>query len=422
MSSQEGIRHRVGALKRQLLHLRAEHLALREEVCALRQCLEAKGIVSLEQVSAQVHKQRFDAMWRYSSYVPEAHFQDVLQSPELIMNLRSFGDESTLCALLATSGLCRETIDNAISKVYVCGGLSANGSLLNSVESFGLFHGTWEICEDLQMPFRRAGAGAAMLYGSLYLCGGAGELGRTATRLDLKNRKWQAVAPLSTQRNCPSAAVLEGRLYVVGGHDGSWSHNSMEMLDPRPRSAGGKPTWQACPATMSEARTACASAGAGRLLVVCGGDRWPTEDTRPTASAEAFDPVQGSWAALPEMPVARVHHAAARAGRMIYVCGGVTYEGTQSRWVALSSVAAFDFIAGTWSVLPPMLTPRQSPAMTVAGGRLYVFGGTSTPVDLQQWDGKLGTSAERYDVWKAVWEPVKPMLTPRVYAAAGAFG
>lgn len=45
-------------------------------------------------------------------------------------------------------------------------------------------------------------------------------------------RTWSYVAPMYSMRSTAGVAVLGGRLYVIGGRDGSVCHRSIECYDP----------------------------------------------------------------------------------------------------------------------------------------------------------------------------------------------
>ena len=51
-------------------------------------------------------------------------------------------------------------------------------------------------------------------------------------RYDPAKNAWEAVAPMSPAREGPAAAVFDGKLYVMGGHDGRTRLSSVEQYDP----------------------------------------------------------------------------------------------------------------------------------------------------------------------------------------------
>ena len=51
-------------------------------------------------------------------------------------------------------------------------------------------------------------------------------------RFDPDTKQWSFIAPMTTARSTVGVAVLNGRLYAVGGRDGSACLNSVESYDP----------------------------------------------------------------------------------------------------------------------------------------------------------------------------------------------
>ena len=51
-------------------------------------------------------------------------------------------------------------------------------------------------------------------------------------RYDPQNNVWKNVAKMSCPRGGVGVAALGGRIYAVGGHDGSNYLNSVEAYDP----------------------------------------------------------------------------------------------------------------------------------------------------------------------------------------------
>ena len=54
----------------------------------------------------------------------------------------------------------------------------------------------------------------------------------TVERFDPASNAWEAVAPMSGQRSSMGVAVLQGKLYAVGGWDGSTCLDTVERFDP----------------------------------------------------------------------------------------------------------------------------------------------------------------------------------------------
>ncbi|KAK4377461.1 hypothetical protein RND71_003757 [Anisodus tanguticus] len=75
---------------------------------------------------------------------------------------------------------------------------------------------------------------AAELDGALYVVGGFdGSNWATAERFDPREHSWTKIESMSTKRGSYALVPLRGKLYALGGHDGSQNVSSIEIYDPR---------------------------------------------------------------------------------------------------------------------------------------------------------------------------------------------
>ena len=107
---------------------------------------------------------------------------------------------------------------------------------------------------------------------------------------------WESVAPMGTARTGHAAAVLDGKLYAVGGfNDDDGYLSSVERYDPALNA------WEAV-APMATARYAHAVAVLDGKLYAVGGDGGGTR----LSSVERYDPSVGAWEAVAPMAAARM--------------------------------------------------------------------------------------------------------------------
>lgn len=194
--------------------------------------------------------------------------------------------------------------------------------------------------EGVPLPYASAEGVFAGIGGRLYLVGGRvreheaarhfNEHADTALGLafDPARGRWSQIAPAPTARNSAAAAVIEGRLFVVGGRqalkqaDGSLRQVNLaqlEVYDP----ATDRWTTRA---PMPLAQGGLAAAAHGGRLYVFGGEQWVPE-RKVFAEAWAYDPARDRWSALPPLPTARHGLGAATLGDRIHVFGGGTRVG-----------------------------------------------------------------------------------------------
>ncbi|MGE3175083.1 MAG: Kelch repeat-containing protein [Planctomycetota bacterium] len=194
---------------------------------------------------------------------------------------------------------------------------------------------------------------------------------------------WEPVAPLSTARGFHTATALGSgprdnvtEVLLCGGSSGTFldpvPSAAAELYSPLLRSMSPLPT-MAIPRSMH----AAVRLPDGRVLITGG----ITTGGLVTATCELFDPNVGAFTAAPSMLAARAAHAATPLddGRVLVTGGAVDWQSLPlaQRWTTiLASAEVFDPVAGTWSPLPSMATPRFGHTQTLLpDGRVVVFGG-----------------------------------------------
>lgn len=182
---------------------------------------------------------------------------------------------------------------------------------------------TGELHEAAPMPTSRGALTAVVLDGRIHALGGttdtlgAGNAATIATHevYDPATDRWTEAAPMQVPRNHHAAAVLDGKIYVFGGRDGStFLLDDAEVYDP------ATDRWTTL-APLPTGRSGIAAATVGDRIVVFGGEVFGREK-KTFDEAEAFQPATGSWAALPRMPTARHGIGVAAIGNSIHVIAG----------------------------------------------------------------------------------------------------
>jgi Kelch motif len=174
---------------------------------------------------------------------------------------------------------------------------------------------------------------------------------------------WVALAPMSTPRVGPAAAVLDDKIYVVGGFSRStWSANSsMEIYDIN----SGQ--WSIGPPKPTPCSWASAAVVDGKIYVF-GGAGYEYYD-----KCEAYDPETNTWSSCTAFAGGRYLHATAQVGRRIYLIGGDRWD---PRFI-YDDLQIYDPAADSWSLGEPMPTAESLLKACVFEGRIWVFGSES---------------------------------------------
>jgi N-acetylneuraminic acid mutarotase len=214
------------------------------------------------------------------------------------------------------------------------------------------------------MPTSRYAAVVGAANGKIYAIGGYDGSNRLATveEYDPTTDTWATRASMPTARSGMRAAVANGKVYVIGGYDGSNRLATVEEYDPATN------TWTTR-ASMPTARSSLAVVASDGKVYAIGG----TTDSGRVATVEEYDPATDAWTMRASMPTARSALGAVTAstGR-VYAIGGS--DGSDE----LATVEEYDPATDTWTMRAAMPTARDALGVAAAtNGKIYAVGGTS---------------------------------------------
>ena len=195
---------------------------------------------------------------------------------------------------------------------------------------------------------------------------------------------WKALAAMPTRRGSPVAAVVNDRIYVIGGAMLPSGSKEPAVLPNRPHRSTGiveeydpaTNTWRERTSMPTPRNHAVAGAVNGKIYVIGGrtGTAFASSGSSNLDVVEEYDPASDSWgSARARMPSARSAMAAGVYEGRIYVTGG---EGQDAqRMYTFRALEAYDPASNTWSVLPSMPVSRHGLAGGVVGDRLHMVSG-----------------------------------------------
>jgi N-acetylneuraminic acid mutarotase len=275
-------------------------------------------------------------------------------------------------------------------KFYVFGGLAPGWKPKGLVYEYDPAANTWT--KKKNMPLASHHVALAELNGKIYVIGGFKypDAGPSAWQpidnvweYEPAADTWKAVAPLPTRRGSPNAAVVNGKIYVIGGagfHPGSREtavhparpHRSLatnEVYDPATN------TWESR-STMPTARNHAAAGVVNNKIYIIAGRLGAAFITRAsnTNIVEVYDPATDQWGDLKApLPTTRSASAWGTYKGRIYVAGGE--ERTEAWQRTFRSVEAYDPATNSWSRLPAMQFPRHGLAGDIVNGRFHLVSG-----------------------------------------------
>lgn len=128
---------------------------------------------------------------------------------------------------------------------------------------------------------------------------------------EIVNDSWVSAFPLSTGKSKFDTAVINGALYIIGGHDSTGCVNSIEK----------------------------------------------------------YDNSTSAWNTVTTIPAGTNGFSVTQSDTKIYIIGGYSNN------TYLNTVQVYDTVSNTWSTTPPMLERREEAASLYADNKIYVFGG-----------------------------------------------
>lgn len=271
--------------------------------------------------------------------------------------------------------------------VYAAGGTNGTADL-PTVEAYDPAAKSWSPLPPLSQP--RSDLGVAIVDGRLVAAGGvsAGQVLKSVSAFDLMTKVWSGLPDMTTARHGMAVDAVEKSVYAVGGStavgDGQLT-SSAEALKLPARRIQPASQWRSLPDAPTP-RLMMAWAVLDDKIWILGGLRNGTA----LQTVESYDPHTGAWQTGPSLPIP-LHHAAAATYR-----GEVVVLGGASDQLADASDKVFALRGGNWVELPHLTHPRAAPAAAVVGDKLVAVGGQNAKQLVPQtevFDGSSWTDA-----------------------------
>jgi N-acetylneuraminic acid mutarotase len=270
-------------------------------------------------------------------------------------------------------------------------------------------HG-WSMAAALMVP--RSEHSIALLDGRIYAIGGY-PYGRIPSNVvqvyTVASNSWALGPPLPVPLHHTVAAAAGGRLYVIGGEfEGAGTGRPEQYVDTVYELDAQAGSWRRR-AAMPTGRSGAGGAVIDGKIYVAGG--------RPPRGADfaVYDPAADRWTVLPNLPTQRNHLAVDAIDGKVYVAGGRFGAGFNSETTAVLEI--FDPGTNRWTTGVPMPAPRGGVAGVAANGCLFVIGGEGNPADPRG----LFDQNEAYNPRTNAWIKLPPMPTPTHGLTGAAF-
>ncbi|XP_065332651.1 ring canal kelch homolog isoform X1 [Cloeon dipterum] len=231
---------------------------------------------------------------------------------------------------------------------------------IRSVECYDFKEERWY--QVAEMPSRRCRAGLSVIGGKVYAVGGFnGSLRvRTVDAYDAITDQWTPCANMDARRSTLGVAVMNGSIYAVGGFDGSTGLNTAEVYDPKTQE------WKPI-APMSTRRSSVGVGVVAGILYAVGG--YDGASRQCLSTVEKYIPETDTWQSVADMTARRSGAGVGVLENILYAVGG--HDGPLVR----KSVEAYNPDTGRWTPVADMAYCRRNAGVVALAGQLYVVGG-----------------------------------------------
>ncbi|MBM3235608.1 hypothetical protein FJZ31_04850 [Candidatus Poribacteria bacterium] len=278
-------------------------------------------------------------------------------------------------------------------KICVIGGSLWEYDSIAVVEEYDPATDTWARRAD--MPSTRYGHSVAAVDGIIYAIGGLDnhphtrpQYVSTVEAYDPAADKWTKKANMPVSRTQMATVALDGKIYAIGGFNSVYIppviHSIVQVYDP------ATDTWTR-KADMPTARAEAAACVMDGRIYVSGG-HIDVELESCVSTVEVYDPATDTWTQASDMPWARRAHSASVVDGKMYLVGGVNWEMIElflegkidegKLDESFSTIDVYDAATDTWTTAADLPTPRCYHDDAVVDGRIYVIGGLDGPSTL----------------------------------------
>ena len=221
---------------------------------------------------------------------------------------------------------------------------------------------TW--VQKADMPTPRRGHTSAVVNGKIYVIGGVPDEGTgsrfsTVEEFDPVINAWTKKSDMPITRAALSSSVVNGRIYAIGGGSDD-GQSIVEEYDP------ATDTWTRKADMPTPRRWLATCAVNGRIYAIGG---LTSDAIQGTRTVEEYDPATDTWVRKAGMPMGLWALCANVVNEKIYVLGG------RPDYIAIPNVYAYDPATDIWTRKADMPVGTSQMTSVVLGDKIVVMGG-----------------------------------------------
>ncbi len=256
----------------------------------------------------------------------------------------------------------------------------------------------------------RGGFGVAVVDGKIYAIGGltGSDLPVSTTEeYNPQTNEWTSKTPMPTPRSGFAITVYHNKIYVIGGSVGYGYIGNNEVYDPVSN------TWETKASMPTPRADLCANVVNDKIYLI-GGKKYSsiTPFFNETNINEVYDPTSDSWSTKTPVPTSVKGYASAVFNDKIYVMGGSLESLSLENTLTTDATRVFYTQNDTWSLAANLPNTVSYGAAGITEGymapaRIYYIGGYSI--------GKFTGQTQAYNSENNSWSISESMPTSRAY-------
>lgn len=274
------------------------------------------------------------------------------------------------------TGICAAFLNG---KIYVIGGQTSNGQIVDIVERYDPLTDSWETGLP-RLENERVNAAAVVFEGKIFVMGGKNGDGEVLNKVEIfdpAKNQWKSASELEEKRQGLAAVVLKDVIYVLGGSDEEdILLKDVEFYNKNEEEWHKVEGWE-----LEQPRASFASVALKDSVFSIGG----FTSFGPIGNVQRYHPTVG-MAQRRSVLIPRGGFAATAIGDTIYALGGRSRSSK-----VLSSVVVYAPRLNRWQHSASLNIARENFAVVAVNNRIFAIGGKDAV-------GNVLASVEGFDI------------------------
>ena len=260
-------------------------------------------------------------------------------------------------------------------KIYVIGGVNENNQPLGTVEEYNPLTDAWT--NKMSMPTPRSGLAVAVYNNKIYAIGGSinGVFVGNNEVYDPVTNTWSTKSSMPTPRADLSASVVNNEIFLIGGKKYSSTSPFFVDTDVNECYFPENDTWSQKAAVPTSVLGYASAVLENKIYIIGGSRRATSTDIVSIVNTnQVYDPRTDQWTQAAPLPIT-TNYGAAAATTGTYAPAGIYFIGGSTAQTVSAEVMMYHLSNNSWVKIESMPTARGRLGVAVVSDVLYVIGG-----------------------------------------------